>query len=69
MSEAQETYDEGELAGDLMRAVGKQVKLLRERAGLTQKELGDRLGYSVGSRLLPGTGEAYASAGVPGSGG
>lgn len=31
---------------DLMRAVGKQVKLLRERAGLTQKELGDRLGYS-----------------------
>ncbi|MER6103405.1 helix-turn-helix transcriptional regulator [Streptomyces sp. NPDC001832] len=30
---------------DLNRAVGKQVKLLRERAGLTQKELGDRLGY------------------------
>ncbi|TLS47325.1 helix-turn-helix domain-containing protein [Streptomyces montanus] len=29
-----------------MRAVGKQVKLLRERAGFTQKELGDRLGYS-----------------------
>ncbi|WP_395484953.1 helix-turn-helix domain-containing protein [Streptomyces sp. KHY 26] len=29
-----------------MRAVGKQVKLLRERAGLTQRELGDRLGYS-----------------------
>lgn len=30
---------------DLNRAVGRQVKLLRERAGLTQKELGDRLGY------------------------
>ncbi|GLX47320.1 transcriptional regulator [Streptomyces hygroscopicus subsp. hygroscopicus] len=44
--EAQEAYDEGELSGDLMRAVGKQVKLLRERAGLTQRELGDRLGYS-----------------------
>ncbi|MGV9621002.1 helix-turn-helix domain-containing protein [Streptomyces tendae] len=29
-----------------MRAVGKQVKLLRERAALTQRELGDRLGYS-----------------------
>ncbi|AYL39437.1 helix-turn-helix domain-containing protein [Streptomyces fungicidicus] len=29
-----------------MRAVGKQVKLLRERAGFTQRELGDRLGYS-----------------------
>nr|WP_308180191.1 helix-turn-helix transcriptional regulator [Streptomyces sp. DH20] len=39
-------YDEGELSGDLMRAVGKQVKLLRERAGLTQRELGGRLGYS-----------------------
>ncbi|MGP2440447.1 helix-turn-helix domain-containing protein [Streptomyces sp. JW3] len=37
--------DEGELSGDFMRAIGKQVKLLRERAGLTQKELGDRLGY------------------------
>ncbi|MFI2347083.1 Scr1 family TA system antitoxin-like transcriptional regulator [Streptomyces sp. NPDC019443] len=32
-------------AADLYRAVGKQLKLLRERAGLTQKELGDRLGY------------------------
>ncbi|PTM99118.1 helix-turn-helix domain-containing protein [Streptomyces sp. VMFN-G11Ma] len=30
---------------DLNRAVGRQIKLLRERAGLTQKELGDRLGY------------------------
>jgi transcriptional regulator with XRE-family HTH domain len=46
VSEAQESYDEGELSGDLMRAVGKQVKLLRERAGFTQKELGDRVGYS-----------------------
>ncbi|MEU6084121.1 helix-turn-helix transcriptional regulator [Streptomyces sp. NPDC047108] len=33
-------------AADLFRAVGKQLKLLRERNGLTQKELGDRLGYS-----------------------
>ncbi|CAL9400050.1 hypothetical protein SUDANB145_01445 [Streptomyces sp. enrichment culture] len=39
-------FDEGELSADFMRAIGKQVKLLRERAGLTQKELGDRLGYS-----------------------
>lgn len=49
MSETQEAhdfYDEGELSGDLMRAVGKQVKLLRERMGLTQREMGDRLGYS-----------------------
>ncbi len=44
--ESQGAHDEGELSGDLMRAVGKQVKLLRERAGLTQRELGDRLGYS-----------------------
>ncbi|WP_037910975.1 helix-turn-helix domain-containing protein [Actinacidiphila yeochonensis] len=46
MSDGQDAFDEGELSGDLMRAIGKQVKLLRERAGLTQKELGDRLGYS-----------------------
>ncbi|WP_308312975.1 helix-turn-helix transcriptional regulator [Streptomyces sp. ISL-1] len=32
-------------AADLYRAVGKQLKLLRERAGWTRKELGDRLGY------------------------
>lgn len=44
--ESQGAHDEGELSGDLMRAVGKQVKLLRERAGLTQRELGERLGYS-----------------------
>nr|WP_324784608.1 helix-turn-helix transcriptional regulator [Streptomyces sp. H51] len=44
--ETQGAYDEAELSGDLMRAVGKQVKLLRERAGFTQRELGDRLGYS-----------------------
>ncbi|MFG2935047.1 helix-turn-helix domain-containing protein [Streptomyces sp. NPDC048282] len=46
VAEGQESHDEGELSSDLMRAIGKQVKLLRERAGLTQKELGDRLGYS-----------------------
>ncbi|MFC3346597.1 helix-turn-helix domain-containing protein [Streptomyces echinoruber] len=44
--ESYEPYDDGELSSDLMRAVGKQVKVLRERAGLTQRELGDRLGYS-----------------------
>jgi transcriptional regulator with XRE-family HTH domain len=44
--ESHESYDEGELSSDLMRAVGKQLKVLRERAGLTQRELGDRLGYS-----------------------
>ncbi|WP_373462473.1 Scr1 family TA system antitoxin-like transcriptional regulator [Streptomyces sp. V3I7] len=41
-----DTYDESEQAGDLNRAVGKQIKLLRERAGFTQRELADRLGYS-----------------------
>lgn len=46
VTEPRETYDDGEQAGDLNRAIGKQVKVLRERAGLTQKELGDRLGYS-----------------------
>lgn len=32
-------------ASDLFRTIGRQVRLLRERAGLTQRELGDRLGY------------------------
>ncbi|WP_308290591.1 helix-turn-helix domain-containing protein [Streptomyces marispadix] len=30
---------------DLFRAVGRQVRLLRDRAGLTQRELGQRLAY------------------------
>ncbi|PAZ09780.1 transcriptional regulator [Streptomyces sp. SA15] len=46
VTEPQETYDEGEQASDLNRAIGKQVKVLRERAEFTQKELGERLGYS-----------------------
>ncbi|MFC9330556.1 helix-turn-helix domain-containing protein [Kitasatospora sp. NPDC057015] len=40
-----EPPDDPDGATDFFRAIGKQVKLLRERAGLTQKELGDRLGY------------------------
>ncbi|WP_151771283.1 helix-turn-helix domain-containing protein [Streptomyces abyssomicinicus] len=38
--------EEPEPYEELFRAVGRQVKLLRERAGLTQRDLGDRLGYS-----------------------
>ncbi|MDX3074773.1 helix-turn-helix transcriptional regulator [Streptomyces sp. MI02-7b] len=37
--------EDGDAAADLFRALGKQVKLLRERAGLTQRELDERLGY------------------------
>ncbi|MCM2578715.1 helix-turn-helix domain-containing protein [Streptomyces meridianus] len=40
-----EPTEDADEAVDLFRAIGKQVKLLRERAGLTQRELGDRLGY------------------------
>ncbi|MFD7906245.1 Scr1 family TA system antitoxin-like transcriptional regulator [Kitasatospora sp. NPDC059747] len=36
--------EEGEVS-DFFRAIGKQIKLLRERAGLTQKELGEKVGY------------------------
>ncbi|MBV2153346.1 helix-turn-helix transcriptional regulator [Kitasatospora sp. SUK 42] len=36
--------DLGEVS-DFFRAIGKQIKLLREQAGLTQKELGERIGY------------------------
>ncbi|MFJ1846157.1 Scr1 family TA system antitoxin-like transcriptional regulator [Streptomyces sp. NPDC088146] len=38
--------DDSEEATDLFRVIGRQARLLRERAGLTQRELGDRLGYS-----------------------
>ncbi|WP_432431043.1 helix-turn-helix transcriptional regulator [Streptomyces hygroscopicus] len=30
---------------DLFRALGRQIKVARVRAGMSQKELGDRLGY------------------------
>ncbi|MGK4584387.1 helix-turn-helix domain-containing protein [Kitasatospora sp. HPMI-4] len=32
-------------SADLFRTIGRQVRLLRERAGLTQRELGERLNY------------------------
>lgn len=38
--------DDSEGATDLFRVIGRQVRLLRERAGLTQRELGEQLGYS-----------------------
>ena len=43
--EPADAQDDGEQSSDLFRAVGRQIKMLRERAGLTQRELGDRLGY------------------------
>ncbi|MFH9860235.1 helix-turn-helix domain-containing protein [Streptomyces sp. NPDC017202] len=56
-AEAEEAYDEAEQLDDLNRAVGKQVGLLRERSGLTQKEIGDRLGY--GPDLISSLERAY----------
>lgn len=37
-------WEEG--SDDILRTVGKQIKLWRERANLTQAELGQRIGYS-----------------------
>lgn len=43
----EDTIDDGpEEAANLFRVVGRQIRLLRERAELTQRELGERLGYS-----------------------
>ncbi|MGV9989733.1 helix-turn-helix domain-containing protein [Streptomyces sp. NPDC003374] len=36
---------EGEAGGEFLRCFGRQVKLLREAAGLTQAQLGERVGY------------------------
>ncbi|CAM5679617.1 helix-turn-helix domain-containing protein [Streptomyces aurantiogriseus] len=44
-AEAEEAYDEVDQLNDLNRAVGKQLRLLRERAALMQRDVGDRLGY------------------------
>jgi transcriptional regulator with XRE-family HTH domain len=41
-----EQFDDPEPAVDFFHSVGRQLKLLRERAGMTQAELGERLGYS-----------------------
>lgn len=38
---------DGEDSGAFIKSFGLQVKLLRERAGLTQAELGSRVGYSA----------------------
>lgn len=38
--------DEGDASVDFFRAIGRQVRVLRERAGLTRRELADRLGYA-----------------------
>ncbi|MGH3309533.1 MAG: helix-turn-helix domain-containing protein [Streptomyces sp.] len=40
-----EPPDDDDGPSDLFRAVGRQVRVLRERAGLTQRELGKRLVY------------------------
>ncbi|WP_112466903.1 helix-turn-helix domain-containing protein [Streptomyces triticisoli] len=37
--------DGTEEVADLFRTLGRQIKVARERAGLSQKELGDRIGY------------------------
>jgi ribosome-binding protein aMBF1 (putative translation factor) len=41
-----EDQDREEGADDILKTVGRQVKLRRERAGLEQAELGRAIGYS-----------------------
>jgi transcriptional regulator with XRE-family HTH domain len=65
-----------EASSDLLKTIGRQIKLWRERAGLTQPELGQRIGYSedlVSSvergRRTPQPGFLDASDDVLGAGG
>lgn len=44
---AQRTEGGGDAVDPLLKAIGRQIKFLRERAGLTQAELGERIGYGV----------------------
>lgn len=48
-SPAARAADDPETSHDVFRVLGRQVKILRERGGLSQRELGDRLGYSEAS--------------------
>ncbi|MFK4264889.1 helix-turn-helix domain-containing protein [Streptomyces milbemycinicus] len=41
-----ERSEQGEYGADFLKFLGKQVKLFRERAGLTQPQLGEAIGYS-----------------------
>ncbi|SCK49739.1 helix-turn-helix transcriptional regulator [Streptomyces sp. WMMB 322] len=44
---AAQRTETGDTVDPLLRAIGRQIKFLRERAGLTQPELGERIGYGV----------------------
>jgi transcriptional regulator with XRE-family HTH domain len=39
--------ESGDAVDPLLKAIGRQIKFLREQAGLTQPELGERIGYGV----------------------
>nr|WP_316520519.1 helix-turn-helix transcriptional regulator [Kitasatospora sp. K002] len=41
-----ETPEDLAEVSDFFRALGKQIKILREQAGMTQKQLGDHVGYT-----------------------
>ena len=44
---AAQRTETGDAVDPLLKAIGRQIKFLRERAGLTQAELGERIGYGV----------------------
>jgi hypothetical protein len=54
VTEPQETYDEGEQASDLNRAIGEQVKVLRELAGLRWSPVRQTTASSLGERPVTG---------------
>jgi DNA-binding transcriptional regulator YiaG len=49
-----ELPEDNDSALDFFRAIGKQLRFLREQAGFTQRQVADRFNYGVDQSPTPG---------------